>query len=119
MESFGRFSGTVKTHGKEFGYISLDDSNTDVWFHREVCDEGIATYDSIAVGDRLNFSIKESVNHPGELAAGRITREKDPGPKYHPPKSRATKHHREAAKRRKTTESYTKKQFDKLSQRVG
>jgi cold shock CspA family protein len=99
MESLGRFTGTVKRVGPEFGYITLDDSNTDVWFHRDICEE--IDFDGIAVGDRLNFQIKESVDYPGQLSAGRISHEKGSGPKYHPPKTRDARDGHAASVRRK------------------
>jgi cold shock CspA family protein len=85
METLGRFSGTVKRVGPKFGYITMDDSKTDVWFHRDICED--IDFDNIAVGDRLTFQIVESKTYAGQLAAGRITREKV-GTKFHAPKPR-------------------------------
>ena len=98
MESLGRFTGTVRRTGADFGYITIDDSNTDVWFHRKMCEE--LPFDTIAVSDRLNFQIKESIEYPGQLCAGRISREKE-GPKYHTPKSRVAHDRHAASIRRK------------------
>lgn len=70
-----RFSGTIVTIGRDFGFVRIDATNTDVFFHRDICD-GVP-FDRLSKGDRICFSVKESKTYPGRLVAGRITRDKE------------------------------------------
>jgi len=69
-----RFSGSVSRIGDKFGFIKPDDSRfPELFFHRDICD--MVEFDSLRVGDRVRFGIRNSKSHPDKLCAGRVAYE--------------------------------------------
>jgi len=69
----GRFSGAVVKVFRNFAFVQPDGSGVEVFIHRGICED--LNFDSLVIGDRLRFCLKESKSHPGKLCAGRIAYE--------------------------------------------
>jgi hypothetical protein len=69
-----RFAGRVTRIGPDYGFVLLDDTTLDVFIHRDICGETVP-WNTVKVGDRLRFGVKESKLQPGKLVAGHVTRE--------------------------------------------
>lgn len=69
-----RFSGSIARIGDKFGFIRPDDGRfPELYFHRSVCD--MVDFESLEIGTRLRFGIRNSKSHIGKLVAGRISYE--------------------------------------------